>query len=182
MPPHKVWIPPPQPSLQIAKRRQGSLNGVLKKAEHPGEQKNIHLLNLNSNFRRDALPRQLPLRGRVHAGEFQISNFTPFIFPYKCPFCQGWFHGHGVYRTVGGGNRFEGEFRGGRIWGHGLLTFNGGKNGSEGYFQVISRKKNINYFFPKLNLLFKFKDTRFSRDCSAKEAVRKARKVASFAR
>ena len=137
--------PTPPPGRKEASRVPKFMGWcVLKKVEHPGEQKNIHLLNLNLNFRRDALPRQLPLRGRVHAGEFQISNFTPFIFPYKCPFCQGWFHGHGVYRTVGGGNRFEGEFRGGRIWGHGLLTFHGGKNGSEGYFQVISRIKNIN--------------------------------------
>ena len=97
---------------------------------------------------------------------------------------QGWFHGHGIYYTIGG-MKFEGkfnigktsqerkkllfqmpfqllkgEFRGGRIWGNGLMTYNDGKVGSEGYFQ----------------------DSRFSRDGCAKTDVKKARKVAAFAR
>lgn len=33
---------------------------------------------------------------------------------------QGWFHGHGIfYRNDN--MRFEGEFRGGRIWGYGMF-------------------------------------------------------------
>ena len=31
---------------------------------------------------------------------------------------QGWFHGHGVFWRADG-MKFEGEFRGGRIWGLG---------------------------------------------------------------
>ena len=31
---------------------------------------------------------------------------------------QGWFHGHGVFWRADG-MKFEGEFRGGRVWGLG---------------------------------------------------------------
>jgi len=34
---------------------------------------------------------------------------------------QGWFHGHGVFWRADG-MKFEGEFRGGRIWGLGKLN------------------------------------------------------------
>lgn len=33
---------------------------------------------------------------------------------------QGWFHGHGVFWRADG-MRFEGEFRGGRVWGLGKM-------------------------------------------------------------
>ena len=33
------------------------------------------------------------------------------------------------------GMKYEGEFRGGRLWGHGLLTYSDGSPSSEGYFQ-----------------------------------------------
>lgn len=33
---------------------------------------------------------------------------------------QGWFHGHGVFWRADG-MKFEGEFRGGRVWGLGRL-------------------------------------------------------------
>jgi hypothetical protein len=45
---------------------------------------------------------------------------------YEGEFMQGWFHGHGVFWRSDG-MKFEGEFRGGRIWGLGkcivLLKF-----------------------------------------------------------
>lgn len=41
---------------------------------------------------------------------------------YEGEFMQGWFHGHGVFWRSDG-MKFEGEFRGGRIWGYGLVTF-----------------------------------------------------------
>lgn len=59
---------------------------------------------------------------------------------------QGWFHGSGIFLRSDG-MRFEGEFRGGRIWGLGLVTFNDLTNGfprNEGFFQdcKLIRKKN----------------------------------------
>lgn len=33
---------------------------------------------------------------------------------------QGWFHGHGVFWRADG-MKFEGEFRGGRVWGLGNM-------------------------------------------------------------
>lgn len=33
---------------------------------------------------------------------------------------QGWFHGHGVFWRADG-MKFEGEFRGGRVWGLGKI-------------------------------------------------------------
>ena len=33
------------------------------------------------------------------------------------------------------GMKYEGEFRGGRLWGYGLLTYSDGSPSSEGYFQ-----------------------------------------------
>lgn len=59
---------------------------------------------------------------------------------------QGWFHGNGIfYRSDG--MKYEGEFRGGRIWGLGLVTFSDLTNGfprNEGFFQdcKLIRKKN----------------------------------------
>ena len=47
---------------------------------------------------------------------------------------QGWFHGHGAFYTIDK-MRFEGEFRGGRIWGNGLITYPDETPGIEGYFQ-----------------------------------------------
>lgn len=35
---------------------------------------------------------------------------------------QGWFHGHGVFWRSDG-MKFEGEFRGGRIWGLGKQKY-----------------------------------------------------------
>lgn len=35
---------------------------------------------------------------------------------------QGWFHGHGVFWRADG-MKYEGEFRGGRIWGLGKFFF-----------------------------------------------------------
>lgn len=40
------------------------------------------------------------------------------IFRYEGEFMQGWFHGHGVFWRADG-MKFEGEFRGGRVWGLG---------------------------------------------------------------
>lgn len=59
---------------------------------------------------------------------------------------QGWFHGSGIFFRSDG-MRFEGEFRGGRIWGLGLVTFSDLTNGfprNEGFFQdcKLIRKKN----------------------------------------
>lgn len=59
---------------------------------------------------------------------------------------QGWFHGSGTFWRADG-TKFEGEFRGGRIWGLGLVTFNDGSHGfprNEGYFQdckMLKKKK-----------------------------------------
>lgn len=61
---------------------------------------------------------------------FEITRFTqnvvPYIFVqdhslflrYEGEFMQGWFHGHGVFWRADG-MKFEGEFRGGRVWGLG---------------------------------------------------------------
>jgi len=40
---------------------------------------------------------------------------------YEGSFSEGWFHGPGAFWRTDG-MRFEGEFRGGRIWGKGLLS------------------------------------------------------------
>lgn len=40
-------------------------------------------------------------------------------FRYEGEFMQGWFHGHGVFWRADG-MKFEGEFRGGRVWGLGV--------------------------------------------------------------
>lgn len=44
--------------------------------------------------------------------------FTFFSLRYEGEFMQGWFHGHGVFWRADG-MKFEGEFRGGRVWGLG---------------------------------------------------------------
>lgn len=75
---------------------------------------------------------------------------------------QGWFHGHGVFWRADG-MKFEGEFRGGRIWGLGLITFNDHTNGfprNEGFFQ----------------------DCRLLRKKRCPEVVQRAQKVALIAR
>lgn len=41
-----------------------------------------------------------------------------FFSRYEGEFMQGWFHGHGVFWRSDG-MKYEGEFRGGRIWGLG---------------------------------------------------------------
>lgn len=41
------------------------------------------------------------------------------FFRYEGEFMQGWFHGHGVFWRADG-MKFEGEFRGGRVWGLGI--------------------------------------------------------------
>lgn len=58
---------------------------------------------------------------------------------------QGWFHGHGIFWRADG-MKYEGEFRGGRIWGLGLITFSDHTHGfprNEGFFQDcrLVRKK-----------------------------------------
>ena len=56
--------------------------------------------------------------------------------------------------------KFEGEFRGGRIWGNGLLSYPDETPGIEGYFQ----------------------DQRFARERACKDTVKKARKIAKHAK
>lgn len=75
---------------------------------------------------------------------------------------KGWFHGHGIFWRTDG-MKFEGEFRGGRIWGLGLVTFSDRTNGfprNEGFFQ----------------------DCRMIRKKRCPEVVQKAQKVALMAR
>lgn len=43
------------------------------------------------------------------------------VFRYEGEFMQGWFHGHGVFWRADG-MKFEGEFRGGRVWGLGMQS------------------------------------------------------------
>lgn len=45
------------------------------------------------------------------------------ISRYEGEFMQGWFHGHGVFWRADG-MKFEGEFRGGRVWGLGKSKMN----------------------------------------------------------
>lgn len=49
---------------------------------------------------------------------FVKRKFPFFFFRYEGEFMQGWFHGHGVFWRADG-MKFEGEFRGGRVWGLG---------------------------------------------------------------
>lgn len=75
---------------------------------------------------------------------------------------QGWFHGHGIFWRADG-MKFEGEFRGGRIWGLGLITFHDFTHGfprNEGYFQ----------------------DCRLIRKRRCSDVVQRAQKVALMAR
>lgn len=53
---------------------------------------------------------------------------------------QGWFHGHGVFWRADG-MKFEGEFRGGRIWGLGEHIINDFYNFS--YYQYVFLLKNF---------------------------------------
>lgn len=48
-----------------------------------------------------------------------IINLIIFFIRYEGEFMQGWFHGHGVFWRSDG-MKFEGEFRGGRVWGLGM--------------------------------------------------------------
>lgn len=75
--------------------------------------------------------------------QFKVNSLT---CRYEGEFTQGWFHGSGIFFRSDG-MKFEGEFRGGRIWGLGLVTFNDLTNGfprNEGFFQdcKLIRKKN----------------------------------------
>merc|ERR1711874_579016 len=104
--------------------------------------------------------------GSTYDGSFQKglpNGIGVMRFPdssrYEGEFMQGWFHGHGMFTTLDG-TKFEGEFRGGRLWGKGLLSYHDGSPGTEGYFQ----------------------DVRFSRECSAVDDIKKARKVATMAK
>lgn len=56
----------------------------------------------------------------LHSKKKSLKN--PPLYRYEGEFMQGWFHGHGVFWRSDG-MKFEGEFRGGRIWGYGLVTF-----------------------------------------------------------
>lgn len=47
-----------------------------------------------------------------------IPNIFSHLCRYEGELMQGWFHGHGVFWRADG-MKFEGEFRGGRIWGLG---------------------------------------------------------------
>ena len=81
---------------------------------------------------------------------------------YEGEFMQGWFHGHGVFWRADG-MKYEGEFRGGRVWGLGLVTYQDDSNGfprTEGFFQ----------------------DCRLVRKKKCPEIVQKAQKVALMAR
>lgn len=49
-----------------------------------------------------------------------VQNRLYYLFlRYEGEFMQGWFHGHGVFWRADG-MKFEGEFRGGRVWGLGI--------------------------------------------------------------
>lgn len=64
-------------------------------------------------------------------------GISKLFFRYEGEFVQGWFHGHGVF-SRSDGMKFEGEFRGDRIWGLGLITYKDHTNGfprNEGFFQ-----------------------------------------------
>lgn len=77
---------------------------------------------------------------------FIILKCFSFSRRFEGEHMQGWFHGNGIfYRSDG--MKYEGEFRGGRIWGLGLVTFTDLTNGfprNEGFFQdcKLIRKKN----------------------------------------
>lgn len=47
-----------------------------------------------------------------------MKKIYSFFLRYEGEFMQGWFHGHGVFWRADG-MKFEGEFRGGRVWGLG---------------------------------------------------------------
>lgn len=83
-------------------------------------------------------------------------------YRFEGEFMQGWFHGHGIFWRADG-MRYQGEFRGGRIWGLGLITFNDHTHGfprNEGFFQ----------------------DCRLVRKKKCPEVVQRAQKVALMAR
>lgn len=49
--------------------------------------------------------------------------FTWNVCRYEGEFMEGWFHGHGMFWRTDG-MKYEGQFRGGRIWGLGtIITF-----------------------------------------------------------
>lgn len=52
-----------------------------------------------------------------------VINLIIFFIRYEGEFMQGWFHGHGVFWRSDG-MKFEGEFRGGRVWGLGMQDLN----------------------------------------------------------
>lgn len=53
---------------------------------------------------------------------FRIIHHHSVISRYEGEFMQGWFHGHGVFWRADG-MKFEGEFRGGRVWGLGKNNY-----------------------------------------------------------
>lgn len=77
---------------------------------------------------------------------FFIRLTTLFPRRYEGEFQMGWFHGFGIFWRADG-LKFEGEFRGGKIWGLGLVTFQDFSHGfprNEGYFQdcrLIQKKR-----------------------------------------
>lgn len=75
---------------------------------------------------------------------------------------NGWFHGYGIFWRSDG-MRYEGEFRGGRIWGRGLLTF-----------------KDLSHGFPRNEGYFQ--DCRLMRPQRSTEAIQKSQKCALMAR
>lgn len=93
--------------------------------------------------------------------EQELNAFSRY-FRYEGEFMQGWFHGQGVFWRADG-MKYEGEFRGGRVWGLGLVTFHDDTNGfprTEGFFQ----------------------DCRLVRKKKCPEIVQRAQKVALMAR
>lgn len=89
-------------------------------------------------------------------------KFLLYINRYEGEFINGWFHGYGIFWRADG-MKFEGEFRGGKIWGHGLVTF-----------------KDFTHGFPR-NEGF-FQDCRLLRKRRCPEIVQKAQKCALMAR
>lgn len=82
----------------------------------------------------------------ICAIQYAYQCFSIYRCRYEGEFMQGWFHGMGQF-IRSDGMKFEGEFRGGRIWGLGLATFSDLTNGfprNEGFFQdcKLIRKKN----------------------------------------
>lgn len=102
-------------------------------------------------------------QSKIYLLLFEISFLSNWKrFRYEGEFMKGWFHGHGIFWRTDG-MKFEGEFRGGRIWGLGLITFSDRTHGfprNEGFFQ----------------------DCRLIRKRLCPETVQRAQKIALMAR